>query len=95
MLSVTENAVELIVNLTQREQVPEGAGLRIATDHSAGSLTLSLAPEPEPGDQVIDASGARLFLDSEAAVQLDHTSLDAAVDPEGSVQFRVINPNSQ
>jgi Fe-S cluster assembly iron-binding protein IscA len=89
MLTLTENAVTVIRNLTDQQEVPEGAGLRIATDESAGALTLSLATEPEDGDQVLDASGARLFLDSEAAELLDDKALDAAVDPQGAVQFAV------
>jgi iron-sulfur cluster assembly protein len=87
MLAVTDNAVAVIRDLTDQQQVPDGAGLRIATDPSAGSLTLSLAPEPREGDQVLDASGARLFLDSEAAQLLNDKALDAAVDAEGAVQF--------
>jgi iron-sulfur cluster assembly protein len=89
MLAVTDNATAVIRDLTDRQEVPEGAGLRIATDESAGALTLSLVPEPMEGDQVLDASGARLFLDREAAQLLDDKTLDAAVDPEGGVQFAV------
>jgi hypothetical protein len=52
-------------------------------------LTLSLVAEPFEGDQVVDASGARLFLDSDAALLLDDKELDVAVDPSGDVQFAV------
>jgi iron-sulfur cluster assembly protein len=89
MLTLTENAVSVIRNLTDQQEVPDGAGLRIATDPQAGALTLSLAESPAAGDQVVDNSGARLFLDAEAAILLDDKSLDAAVDPEGRVQFAV------
>jgi iron-sulfur cluster assembly protein len=89
MLTLTDNAVAVIRSLTEQPQVPDGAGLRIATDQSAGALTLSLAPEPVEGDQVVNESGARLFLESSAAELLDDKALDAAVDPSGSVQFAV------
>jgi iron-sulfur cluster assembly protein len=89
MLAITDNAVAVIRDLTGTQNAPDGAGLRIATDASAGSLTLSLAPQPEEGDQVLDASGARLFLDSGAAQVLDDKALDAAVDDQGAVQFAV------
>lgn len=89
MLTLTDNAVAVIRSLTEQPQVPDGAGLRIATDPSAGALTLSLAPEPVEGDQVVNESGARLFLESSAAELLDDKALDAAVDPSGSVQFAV------
>jgi iron-sulfur cluster assembly protein len=89
MIAVTDNAATVIRDLTSQGEVPEGAGLRIAADAMEGSLTLSLAPAPEEGDQVVDAAGARLFLDSDAAVMLDDKELDAAVDQGGSVQFAV------
>lgn len=89
MLTLTENAVQVIRSLTDQPEVPEGAGLRIATDPTAGALTLSLAAEPVAGDQVVDEAGARLFLESTAAEILDDKALDAAVDPNGAVQFAV------
>lgn len=89
MLTVTDNAAMEIRNLIARPDVPEGGGMRIATDPAAGSLTLTLAPAPVGGDAVLDASGARVFLDSAAATMLDDKALDATVDPEGRVQFLV------
>jgi iron-sulfur cluster assembly protein len=87
VLTLTDNAVMAIRNITDAQDVPDGAGLRIATDQSAGSLMLSLAREPAEGDAVVDTSGARLFLDTQAAVLLDDKALDADVDAGGSVQF--------
>ena len=87
MVTMTDNAVAAIRSLTGQPEVPEGAGLRIATDPNAGSLQLSLAPEPMEGDQVVDTAGARLFLDSDAALLLDDKALDASVDEQGTVQF--------
>jgi Fe-S cluster assembly iron-binding protein IscA len=87
MLTMTDNAVAAIRSLTTQPNVPDSAGLRIATDRSAGALQLTVAPEPHEGDQVVDTSGARLFLDTEAATLLDDKALDATVDDQGSVQF--------
>jgi Fe-S cluster assembly iron-binding protein IscA len=87
MLTMTDNAVAAIRSLTGQPDVPDSAGLRIATDRSAGALQLTVAPEPQEGDQVVDTSGARLFLDTEAATLLDDKALDATVDDQGSVQF--------
>lgn len=87
MLTVTDNAVAAIRSLTDQPEVPDGAGLRIATDPNAGSLQLSLSPEPQEGDQVVDSAGARLFLDNDAALLLDDKALDASVDDQGTVQF--------
>ena len=87
MLTVTENAVTEIRNLTDQPQAPEGGGVRIATDPTVGNLTLSLAATPAEDDTVLDADGARLFLDSSATARLDDKTLDAVTYPSGQVQF--------
>lgn len=89
MLSLTDNAVSVIRDLTAQPEVPDGAGLRIATDPSAGALTLALATEPAQNDKVVDEAGARIFLDPEAAQLLDDKALDASVDQQGAVQFGI------
>jgi Fe-S cluster assembly iron-binding protein IscA len=89
MLAVTQNAVAVIRELTSQQTTPEGSGLRIAADPQAGAVTLSLAPRPEPDDQIVDAAGARLFLDAGAVTLLDDKALDAVVDDTGSVEFAV------
>lgn len=89
MLTVTDNAVFVIREIAAQQQSPENAGLRIAADAAAGSLTLTLAEEPTVGDQVLDSSGARVFLDPEAADMLQDKSLDAAVDDDGGVRFGI------
>ncbi|MEO3777173.1 iron-sulfur cluster biosynthesis family protein [Micromonospora sp. B11E3] len=87
MLTMTDNAVLVIRDLANQEDVAEGGGLRIAADTDAGSLTIELVAEPAQGDQVVDNQGARIFLDSDAAELLSDSSVDATVDDEGIVQF--------
>ncbi len=87
MLTLTENAAQVIRDLTHQDEVPPGAGVRIATDPDVGALTLSLSPEPQEGDQVLDEQGARLFLEANTAPMLDDKSLDVAVDGQGGVEF--------
>ncbi|WP_026876188.1 hypothetical protein [Jiangella gansuensis] len=86
MLTLTENAAAVIRNIAGQQDMPEGTGMRIAAAVDGG-LNLNLSPGPEDGDQVVDQGGARLFLDSQAAQMLDDKALDAAVDPDGAVQF--------
>jgi iron-sulfur cluster assembly protein len=87
MLTLTDNAAAVIRDLTAHEHEASSGGLRIATDHAAGTLTFSLADSPALGDQVVDRDGARVFLDPPAAQILDTKALDAEVDSEGRVQF--------
>ncbi|MEU5720755.1 MULTISPECIES: iron-sulfur cluster biosynthesis family protein [unclassified Micromonospora] len=87
MLTMTDNAVLVIRDLAEQQDVADGGGLRIAADTDAGSLSIELVPQPVQGDQVVDTEGARIFLDADAAQLLNDTSVDAVVDEEGIVQF--------
>jgi iron-sulfur cluster assembly protein len=75
VLTLAPSAVEAVDTLLHSQEVPDDAGLRIGTDGE--SLTLGIAPEPAPGDQVIEEGGARVFVDSEAAPMLDNAQLEA------------------
>ena len=93
MLTLTDTAADVVKQLAEIDDTsgPDG-GLRISTqpdgDEGPG-LVLSPAPAPEDGDQVLDESGARVFLDESAAVMLDDKVLDAQIGSDGSVQFAV------
>lgn len=87
MLTMTDNAVLVIRDLANQQDVAEDGGVRIAADPEAGSLTVHLVEAPVAGDQVVDNQGARIFLDSDAAQLLGDASVDVTVDDEGIVQF--------
>ena len=90
MLVLTETAAEVVKSVTDTPQAPDGTGLRITqSGPEPGANTLGLAPAAEPGDddQVVEASGARVFMDPQAAAYLDDKVLDAEVDTEGKVRF--------
>ncbi|NJP32097.1 adhesin [Micromonospora thermarum] len=87
MLTMTDNAVLVIRDLANQEDVAEDGGVRIAADPEAGSLTVELVERPVDGDHVVDNQGARIFLDEDAAELLGDASVDATVDDEGIVQF--------
>lgn len=99
MIALTENAVTAIRNLTDQPAVPDGSGLRIATGtvpvsedtatEDSRVLTLAVETQPQEGDQVVDAGGARLFLEHDAAAYLDDKALDAQVDSAGAISFQV------
>ncbi|HEY7049962.1 MAG TPA: iron-sulfur cluster biosynthesis protein [Jatrophihabitantaceae bacterium] len=89
MLTLTAEAAAEIRNIVHQPEVPDGGGLRIANDAAAGSLTLSLAAVPAEDDKVLDESGARVFLDPQAAVILDDKTLDVTADQQGRTQFAI------
>ncbi|TDC32555.1 adhesin [Micromonospora sp. 15K316] len=87
MLTMTDNAVLVIRDLANQQDVGEDGGVRIAADATAGSLTVELVAGPTQGDHVVDNQGARIFLDSDAVAILGDASVDATVDDQGIVQF--------
>lgn len=88
MLTLTDNARDVVKAITQQTSDADDAGLRISQQgDEAGNFALATVDAPETGDQVVDEEGARLFLDESAAEALDQQVLDAQVDQEGGVQF--------
>lgn len=90
MLVLTEAAAEVVKSVTVGSDAPEGSGLRIAgpePDGSGNMLQVSAVPGPRESDQVIEAAGARVFLEPRAAAYLDDKVLDAQVDDTGKAHF--------
>jgi Fe-S cluster assembly iron-binding protein IscA len=88
MVTLTDDAVTAIRDLTQQADATPTAGIRIA-DVGDGSLALQLVEAPVPGDAVVDVSGAKLFLDATAERTLDGKSLHAQAEPGGQLRFLV------
>jgi iron-sulfur cluster assembly protein len=88
VLTLTDNAAEVVQKIVEQNVTDEQAGLRISQEVDE-SLALAPAVASEPGDQVVEEKGARVFLDEGAAAVLDDKVLDAKVEPDGSVQFAV------
>lgn len=89
MITLTGPAIEVIRSLTMAPGVAEKSGLRIVHADGSGSLTLTVAPGPEHGDEIVEADGVRVFLEGDVAEMLDGQQLDATVDDRG-VAFRVL-----
>lgn len=88
MLTLTENASTIVKDITTQPGFAETAGLRISSESAdEPSFAISAAEAPEPGDRTVEQNGATLYLDQGAAVMLEDKVLDAAVDPEGKVEF--------
>lgn len=77
MLTVTDNAQTLVKDLTDKAEVPDTGGVRIAPAAAAGQLEVSIAPEPQPGDEVVGDEGARVFVEEQTAALLADSTLDA------------------
>jgi Fe-S cluster assembly iron-binding protein IscA len=88
MLVLSDSAATAIRNLVDRPELPDVAGVRIASgEGESGRLSVSTAGLPEEGDQVVEDQGARVFLEPAAAAMLDDKVLDASVDEQGRIGF--------
>jgi Fe-S cluster assembly iron-binding protein IscA len=92
MLVLTPEAVGAVVEFVVGQDAGSAAGLRISPGpHSAVDRTwdYSVVHEPFEGDLVIEDGRARVFVDPDAAKQLEHGVLDAHVD-EQTLETRFI-----
>ena len=90
MLTLTDQAVAALRELTTQPGLPAEAGLRIAPPESgADGLALSLAEGPQAGDQVIEDAGVHVYVQSDAAAALDDKALDARIGETGEVSFQL------
>jgi Fe-S cluster assembly iron-binding protein IscA len=85
VLTLTTPAIEAIRTLTAQPGLPEDTGLRIVHEDSAGSISLSISPEPLAGDEIIETAGVRVFLQDDAAAMLADKALDATIGDDGIV----------
>jgi iron-sulfur cluster assembly protein len=88
MLTVTETAIDAI-----KQVAPGDAGLRVYTSELPGAagqraFQVEVTEDPAPEDHVLDAQGAHVFLEPEAATLLEDKVLDATVDGT-SVRFAI------
>ena len=90
MLTLTDNASTIVKTITLQTTGTEDAGLRITSpEPSSTDLSVAVATAPEPTDAVVESSGARIFVDENAAIMLDDKILDAEVDEAGAVRFAI------
>jgi Fe-S cluster assembly iron-binding protein IscA len=88
MLTLTDQAVAAIRNLTTRPGLPAQAGLRIAPGEAdTGGLALSLSDGPQAGDRVIEETDVQVFVQPDAATVLEDKELDAQISEDGEVSF--------
>jgi iron-sulfur cluster assembly protein len=89
MLTLTENATSAVKSIVAQapEVVVEG-GLRIKSSADGRTdYNVAVVPSGEPGDLLVEAEGARVFLEESAALSLDDKVLDARITEEGAVTF--------
>lgn len=85
MLTLTDNARHAVQDIATRAGLPEQGGLRIAqSSEQIGSFELSLVSEPIAGDALIDAEGAKVYIEPQTSAVLEDQQLDAAPTEDGT-----------
>lgn len=91
MLTLTDDARTAVASIVTGSDVADSGGIRIADDGTgAQGFALTVTARPENDDTVVEAEGARVFLDEAARLALDDKVLDAAPDERGSVRFALL-----
>ncbi len=92
-LTITERAAEQIQQSLAKRG--EGVGIRVGVKKSGCSgymYDLAYVDEPEAGDLLFEAHGARVYVDPEVLSLIDGTELDYVQEGLQSM-FRFNNPN--
>lgn len=94
MLTLTENAETIATTIVAQQSDDPTAGLRIqssgAAEQEQPRFAVTVAPAPEPGDDVVEGVGCRVFLEHDASTALNDKVLDAGVDAQGAVSFTLL-----
>jgi Fe-S cluster assembly iron-binding protein IscA len=86
MLQVTTRAVDVLREERSHQGIPEHFGVRVHSDRSDSGavLRLAFAEAPDPGDEVGEADGVRVFVAPDVADALSGRALDTHQAPEGA-----------
>ena len=85
MLTLTDNARHAVQDIATRAGLPEQGGLRIAqSSEQVGSFELSLVAEPVAGDALVEAEGAKVYIEPQTSAALEDQQLDAAPTEDGT-----------
>lgn len=88
MVTITSQALSVIRRVTGHPRLEPTSGLRVArTEPADEPLQVGAVNGPQPGDEVIERDGARLFLGPDAARTVRDGRLDATTDEAGRVTF--------
>jgi iron-sulfur cluster assembly accessory protein len=93
-IEFSESAARRVLAI--QAQDPQTAGLRIAVlggGCSGFQYDIALAPAPQPDDIVIEAHGAKLFVDAVSIPFLEGSVVEWADELIGA-SFKVKNPNA-
>jgi Fe-S cluster assembly iron-binding protein IscA len=90
MVQLTQEATKHLVRVRGERGVDAGAGARFVP--SGRGVGLTFAPEPKPGDRVVEVKEIPIYLAPEVADKLDKTTIDVS-EKDGKVGL-VMRPHT-
>lgn len=93
MFTLTPRARAVVRRVTGHRALSESSGLRIAAARTADSMKVAAATGPEPGDEVVERDGARVFLGPGALERLRGRVVDVVTERSGRVHFVLKAPH--
>lgn len=91
MLTLTETASTVVKSIIDRDPSSTDGALRIAPGANERDFSINVVSAPQPGDDVVESHGARVFLEPTASAALGDKTLDAEVAETGAVSFALVN----
>lgn len=89
MLTVTRRAAAAVREMTNLEVYPD-AGLRITAEAGANRYAVAIVPNGGQDDIAIDIPDANVYLDRQAASELEAATLVAADAGVGTARFALL-----
>jgi Fe-S cluster assembly iron-binding protein IscA len=86
MLRLSDKAVEILKEARSDVGASEDAGVRlnsVPNGRDIGKVRIEFTEQPEPGDEVFEESGLRVYLANQLVEPLSERVLDAEMTPEG------------
>ncbi|NJD27884.1 MAG: hypothetical protein FIA92_06260 [Chloroflexi bacterium] len=92
MVQLTQEATRHLVRVRGERGADAAAGARFVPS-GRGRVGLTFAPQPKPGDQVVESSEIPVYLAPEVADKLDKTTIDVR-EKDGKVGL-VMRPQTE
>ena len=89
MLTLTEQAHEAIEAISRPAARVQAPGLRISRRPDRPAFAVKRAAVPDPGDEVVEVDGARVYLGPIAALRFADSVLDVRRDRLDRLEFVV------
>ena len=96
VVEITEAAAERIKELLEKRGQPS-LGVRLGTSTrgcSGLAYTVDYVAEPQPGDEMVEDKGVRLYVDGQSLLYLLGTRMDF-VEDQFQTGFTFTNPNAK